>query len=547
MVISNFTVTPGMVAPGERMLVQFTVTVEEGDRVNGLSIVGGPEQRVLYFDNEWRLDVGQSADVVFESVVPTNNKYINSSLAASDAGQFTVPYWYIILGEFGTRVDIPDPVIYADKGLYPAINVFTLERAAGDQLNDEGEDVLASVRISAGPHADISAATLILNYTDGMSSGAVDLTDKIPELLEGVADSPTLITQKFSNTNNWRFKLVFGNGTSEASLEYLLPRAFANVHLSGDERGGVCFGGFSHGMGAFESYYPAFFYGGIEGVTNYAEMEVPTGGTWIDGKPIYRKIVSMEVNKANTWFFSEGDNAIENFDSLVHVDYKYYLASGSILHGSTFYDSNMYLRLYCSVTAENQWRLVASYVGSFPGTARAIVYYTKLEEETDEGGSGELVEIIRPAAAMTSASSQGCVASASSENSTSYAAWKAFNKSNSDAYGWASKQVDSNKWIQLKMDVALTNITVTIANRAGSSSIVNGIVSGTIQGSNDGSTWVNLCTISGRDGATVGKASIHECSNETAYSYIRIKSASSTNNSYVAVGEITIKGYAKEG
>ena len=95
------------------------------------------------------------------------------------------------------------------------------------------------------------------------------------------------------------------------------------------------------------------------------------------------------------------------------------------------------------------------------------------------------------------------------------------------------------------MDVALTNITVTIENRNSAASIVNGIISGSIQGSTDGSTWTTIATISGRDGATAGASTTHECGNETAYSYVRIKSASSTNNSYVAVGEIIIKGYAE--
>ncbi|MBQ3575506.1 MAG: hypothetical protein IJA26_07535, partial [Clostridia bacterium] len=39
----------------------------------------------------------------------------------------------------------------------------------------------------------------------------------------------------------------------------------------------------------FESAYPFYAYGGIHGVTNYTTDEVKTGGTWVDGKPIYRK------------------------------------------------------------------------------------------------------------------------------------------------------------------------------------------------------------------------------------------------------------------
>ena len=552
MIISNFEVTPNMAAPGETVHVEFTVAVEAGDTVNGLSVSGGPEQRVIYYDDSWRLDAGGSAVVSFDSVIPADNKYINSNLAASNTQQFTVPYWYVLLGEFGARADIPNPVTYVDKGLYPAVSMFTVERATGTQPNDEGENVLVSVKLSTGAFADMSSAYLRLYYMENgeptSDSGYIDLTGSIGTLLEGVTDDSTLVTGTFSNSGNWVFKLVFGDADESAESVSVLPRAFANVHLSGDARGGVCFGGFSHGMGAFESYYPAFFYNGIEGVTNYSLDEVKTGGTWIDGKPIYRKIVSMEMPNANTWYFSEGDNAIEDVGSLVHIEYAYFLASGSILHGSTFYDTSLYLRLYCKIV-DKLFQLCGWYAGSFAGTARAIVHYTKTENEEPGGdeGEGDLIEIIRPAAAMTSASSQNCVASASSENSSGYAAWKAFNKANSDQYGWASKQTDSSKWIQLKMDVVLTDIVVTIANRNSAASIVNGITAGTIQGSTDGSAWTDLCTISGRDGATAGASTMHECNNETPYSYVRIRITGSTNNSYAAVGEITIKGYAKEG
>ena len=35
-------------------------------------------------------------------------------------------------------------------------------------------------------------------------------------------------------------------------------------------------------------------------MTNYAEAETPTGGTWIDGRPVYRKIVSFGAVAANS-------------------------------------------------------------------------------------------------------------------------------------------------------------------------------------------------------------------------------------------------------
>ena len=83
--------------------------------------------------------------------------------------------------------------------------------------------------------------------------------------------------------------------------------------------------------------HESFFYGGISGVTNYAQGEEPTGGHWIDGKPIYRYVlmttttltgangkignipadVDTVVNMHGTWI--HGDN---NWFPLPHVYYK---------------------------------------------------------------------------------------------------------------------------------------------------------------------------------------------------------------------------------
>ena len=154
--------------------------------------------------------------------------------------------------------------------------------------------------------------------------------------------------------------------------------------------------------------------------------------------------------------------------------------------------------------------------------------------------------VTHPTVALTANESNGYVAEASTHNSTSYAAWKAFNKTNTDAYGWVSKEIDNQKYIQLKMTEALKEIKVTISNRV-HDSYVNGIIAGTIYGSNDGSTWTSICTITGRDGATSGYSNEYTCTNtDVAYQYVRVKATNWKNKggdqSYVAVGEISITG-----
>ena len=153
-----------------------------------------------------------------------------------------------------------------------------------------------------------------------------------------------------------------------------------------------------------------------------------------------------------------------------------------------------------------------------------------------------------PTVALTANSSNGYVVTCSSYNSSSYDGYKAFNKSYSDRYGWASKtrSTDGSPYIQIKMPSAQIVKSVSIANRTFTS--VNGVIAATVMGSNDGSSWTTICTISGRDGATSALLTEHECTDTgTAYQYIRVRPTnwnnynnSTTSNRYVSIGEIYI-------
>lgn len=152
--------------------------------------------------------------------------------------------------------------------------------------------------------------------------------------------------------------------------------------------------------------------------------------------------------------------------------------------------------------------------------------------------------IDQPPGPMTSASSQGCVVSRSSEYSSNYPAWRAFDD-DLRTRCWASTNTATvGKWIQLKMAKSLYDLSVTITNRA-DNEFINGIVAGTIQGSNDGSTWVDICSFSGRDGSTAALSTTHICDNTTiAYQYVKIvESERAVPSEYVAIGQINISGY----
>lgn len=79
------------------------------------------------------------------------------------------------------------------------------------------------------------------------------------------------------------------------------------------EKAGAYFNIEPHGVGvgmraqgtaddpAMDVAWPIRAHGGIQGVTIYSEDEQATGGTWIDGRPIYRKTVSGEMTSSNAF------------------------------------------------------------------------------------------------------------------------------------------------------------------------------------------------------------------------------------------------------
>ena len=269
----------------------------------------------------------------------------------------------------------------------PLITAFSVERyepiySADEQIigyapSDTGENVWVTLKASCSDIAGLNkiAWKITAKSADGEASYSGSGT-----LVLDIVNDRTIITAVVpaALAVDYSVEVADTAGYSATQYDSITPGR-ANFALAASKYG-ASFGCLPKGTEAqpmLESAYPIYAYGGIEGVTNYTAEEVKTGGTWIDGKPIYRRILTMEVNKVNTWFFSEGENTIENVDTTVRADYAYFLASGTVFDGSTFFDNTQYLRLYFNVTAEKVGRLAASYIGQFPGTAKGIIYYTK--------------------------------------------------------------------------------------------------------------------------------------------------------------------------
>ena len=147
---------------------------------------------------------------------------------------------------------------------------FAVERTP----NDESVNIKTSIRLTSDVSSSVftsrgysaklyrSSAHIPATTSDTVTS----LSATISQMLSGVTDSTSAITTTFSNGSDWSFLLVVTNGYETRSASASIPRAFANLHLSGCSTGGACFGGFSksaEGTPMLESYYPAYLYGGI--------------------------------------------------------------------------------------------------------------------------------------------------------------------------------------------------------------------------------------------------------------------------------------------
>ena len=133
-----------------------------------------------------------------------------------------------------------------------------------------------------------------------------------------------------------------------------------------------------------ESAYPIYAYGGIDGVTNYTAEEVKTGGTWIDGKPIYRSILALSsISAANTWYYS--DDRLSNVDTIIKydaiIDNMPTTSQGRVVNAPLFRSSTDYTVAILQRQTEDAGLVGLTYWTNsslmLAKTVRAIVYYTK--------------------------------------------------------------------------------------------------------------------------------------------------------------------------
>ena len=162
----------------------------------------------------------------------------------------------------------------------------------------------------------------------------------------------------------------------------------------------------------------------------------------------------------------------------------------------------------CTVNEGPQFQGIEYFVGAETGDSINITYdgtgdyYTTLGPDVDQVPT------------MTSNSAPSGTASASSENTTAQQAWKVFNDATGDAWYGATA---GTGWIKYDFGSGVTKTPVAIKIQA-SPSPTGAPASGTIQGSNDGSTWTTIKTLSGLSW-TANEIKTFTISSTTAYRY----------------------------
>lgn len=157
-----------------------------------------------------------------------------------------------------------------NKRYKPNIVNFELYRALNGSKNDEGVDILSTIKIAKNysDTPDSFVAKLYYSSSGEATTSSSSIPLDIDTLISGVTESSTLITKTFANSYDWDFMLYFGDGYERATKHFSIGKTKVNVHLAGGDDAnaglGVCFGGFckrsAAGEPQFESYYPSVFY-----------------------------------------------------------------------------------------------------------------------------------------------------------------------------------------------------------------------------------------------------------------------------------------------
>lgn len=312
--ITNLQVSQQVMGLSDQVTITYTVVNNTGKKVTVLDmgVLGGGT--VVWLETDKAVSIANGGTKAFTYQFQPDTVMKNYFVKHPDVHVLTLQLYVSTYYSDGTAVSEQADALKLYDGSYAiSIDSFEAVRCLEGVPNDEGEHALMDLKITLDEAEGMEYCSMLLYYAEGdladESSAMVDLTAHIADAQAGLT-AAQILTQTFDNGSDWAFLLVLSNGLESVRARISLAKAFANVHLSGATTGGVAFGKFSaseEGSPLFECAYPAQMLGGIEGVNRYSTEEVLTGGVWIDGKPLYRKLLVITSTATGTWNYDISD------------------------------------------------------------------------------------------------------------------------------------------------------------------------------------------------------------------------------------------------
>lgn len=464
----------------------------------------------------------------------------NGSIAHSPiSGSGTLAYTYTVFDSRGLSRSYSGSISVLAWST-PKVSKFAVERVnASSEPAIDGTYARITLQASGSPlNVSSSQKNSLGYYVQYKEAGASAWTNADTTNTSSMTVNASFLIKKsganigsFDDLTGYDFRLVLWDIYTTVNALAYIPTKERFWHVD-KETGSMGFGGEARtGEDGphYDFYGPVHFLAGSTGQTVYSTNEVDTGNNWIDGKPIYRTVIrgaSMLTNAQGAFATlpSEPENIIDmrlfvnaNGDGWRPIPNTYY---GSLSWNCNVYMSGatIYLGFGSSWTKHREVVVIVEYTkSSDPPT----YYYLPF---------------------LSSPNEQDCALTASSEYSGYYQMEYAFNGLANNY--WACSNNDANRWIQVQMPYALRNMTVTLVSPQGSAVRTNNIpVSGSFQGSNNGSTWTTLRSYSGRS-TVAGSTTTHSLNNSTGYKYLRVKitSPGSSSGTWTGFGDIRIEG-----
>ena len=475
-----------------------------------------------------------------------NRVYTASGASASIAhapiaGSGEVPYTYTVTDSRGlTRSYTGALMVLAWTA--PQITAFSIQRvnSSGAQAVD-GTCALASVQGSVASLMVDGAEKNSLRYrVQYRQTGTEAWTDSDEVATTAVSVDQSWVLQadgedidSFNDMQGYQFRLMLADiyAASQAMDEMPTKEIRLSIH---EESGNMGFGGEARtdtDGPHYDFYGPVHFRAGSTGQTVYSAEELDTGSVWIDGRPIYR-VCGMQARAMAASTLTDIELGVAAIENVICADV--YLRQGAAWRPANYPNRNT-LSVHTWLINNSDTAPSLRIIMGNDMSAQAVCYCFEYTKAADAPTYYWLPFLSSP-------NEEGCVLTASSEYSGNYQMEYAFNGLVNNY--WACAVSDAQRWVQVQLPYALRNITVKLVSPQGSAvQTANVPVSGSFQGSNDGSSWAALGSYSGRSTAA-GSVTTHSLNNSTGYKYLRISitSPGASSGVWTGFGDIRIEG-----